>query len=405
MREFLNVMIYPHQRLERVRTEVNGLSDAVMRLYGLDLDAVCWAGCREGVLARFEEDSHPEMLVRIPTAKLDCTALLLYMQEGGGWGYQLCYKGTVEDAFASMPGSAPDSATPEQHAARLARRFRLNREKLLACLTQENPVDGSMQEGTEFLNHLAPWAFELLASDRLAPAPAASAAPAAPVPDRSSPHLNAPDRLAGPPERRLEDCLPFLAGVKVLERSWAFPRSLLYFLFPQKRPAPKLVPHKGWSAQNLEAILEDFYCGRLDRLELEFTLNGAGTYVRRMQKTVYHPYLLTLELIREKGRCMCLLLDGQEPTVYRLIADRDPYMNVDIKDLKKTVFHGQSVEEYVVFSAPDLTPIRQEVALLLSRLDCRDGVLSATRRMGVWSCEGLRFNQGQHQQQRDVWCL
>ena len=46
-----------------------------------------------------------------------------------------------------------------------------------------------------------------------------------------------PEKEPGP-----ESCLPFLTGVKALRRGWAFPLSLLYALFPGKRPAPEAVP-------------------------------------------------------------------------------------------------------------------------------------------------------------------
>lgn len=402
---FLNLLLYPRQRLKHVQRETDGLSDAVMRLYGLDLSKMDWAGRREGVLARFEGGAHPEMLARIPSAKLDCTALLLYLREGGGWGYQLCSRGTVEDAFEAMPEgpASPDPASPEQHAARLARRFPASREKLLSLLTREVPEeDGVQTEVLEaLLSILAPWARELLASDQLAPAEAP------PPPDFSSPHGNAPDRPrpAPPPEPGPEACLSFLTGVRTLRPGRPFPLSLLYKLFPQKSPKAEDISHDGWGLRELEGILERFYRGELAQLELEFTLRGQGAYVRRLGKVIYQPYRLSLELIREGRRCMCLLLDGWQPTVYHLIADREPYMNVDIKALKQTVFHGQAVKEYTVFSASDSPLLRREVSFLLARLDCRDEALSATTRMGVWSCEGLRFSQEQHQQHRDNWCL
>ena len=68
------------------------------------------------------------MAARIPSGELDCAALLLYLREGGGWGYQLCFRGSVEDTFEA--GGAPDATPPEQHAARLVRRFRADREEL-----------------------------------------------------------------------------------------------------------------------------------------------------------------------------------------------------------------------------------------------------------------------------------
>ncbi len=401
MRDSFTILIYPHQRLRHLQPTVDGLSDAVMRLYGLDMSALRWTECREGSLALFEGGVCPEMAARIPSAKLDCAALLLYLREGGSWGYQLCFRGSVEDSFEAAPGAAPDPVPPEQHAARLVRRFKAGREQLLPWLTGEEAAQTELPDG--FLGELAPWAREALSAGKLTPAPAV------PVPDVSSPEENAPDLERGqrPPEQEPgpEACLSFLCEARVLRRSWPFPLSLLYSFFPQKRPAPEAVPFQGWTARELEKALNGFYTRKLERLELKFTLNGAGTYVRRLKKTVYHPFRLTLELIWDRGRCVCLLLDDQQPTVYRLVADRKTYMNVDIKDLKKTVFCGQTVDEYTVFSKRDLQPLRRELPLLLSRLDRRDGVLSATARMGVWSCAGLNFSREQYQQFLDAWTL
>ena len=120
-------------------------------------------------------------------------------------------------------------------------------------------------------------------------------------------------------------------------------------------------------------------------------------------------YAVTLELIREKGRCVCLFLDGQDAGMYRLIADRNAYMETDSKDLAHTLFHGQDIQQYVVFEEPFPEAIPREVSFLLSRLDRRDSALSPTLRMGVWSGEGTITNTAadrqRHQEVREIWRL
>lgn len=398
----LELLIFPRQRLRRVQAEVEDLSDAVTRLYDMDLTQVRWAERREGVLAQISGGASPEMLVRIPSAKLECTALMVYLRTDGGWGYRLCWKGTVEDAFVTGTEEVPSGpVTPEQHAARLARRFpKLDREALLACLSR---TEGGRDVLEELLGILAPWAGELLTGGQLEPA---APPPRKLRPDAAPPGRNAPDAaVQSGPEPGPEACLPRLTSVRALRRPWSFPRSLLYLLFPKKRPAPEEIPHQDWTARELEHTLERFYRGELVRLELEFTLQGAGTYVRRLKKTVYQPFRLTLELIWEGDRAMCLLLDGQDCSIHRVIADRKPYMEEDIKQLEHTTFCGQDVERYVVFQRGDLEALRRETALLLSRLDHRDAVLSPTARMGAWSRLDGKFDQGAFQTISEPWRL
>ena len=392
----LNLLIFPRQRLKRVQPEVDALSDAVMRLYDMDVSETLWTEQREGAFARLTGGASPDMLARIPSAKAECTALLVCRREEGGWGYRLCWKGTVEDAFESW---TEGPVTLEQHAARMVRRFpKLDREALLACLAQETPEEDVLER---FLAAAVPWACGLAASKQLVSVSAVS------VPDRSSPQENAPDRSEGqrPPEREpgLEVCLPFLTGVRALRRPPVFPLSLF-----QKRAAEE-IPHQGWTVQELEEVLDRFYSGQLAWLELDFSLQGEGTFVRRLGKTVYQPVRATLELIREKKRCMCLFLDDQDSYLYRLIADRTPYMEEESDQLEQTAFLGQTVDRYTVFQEPRPAAIPREVSFLLSRLDRRDSALSPTLRMGVWSGEGTITNTAadrqRHQEVREIWRL
>lgn len=432
MSEFLNVLICPHQRRRHVQAEVERLRPGVIYMGELDMSQLDvsqmeWAERREGVFVRWKRSILDTSMPRILSGRLNCAVLLAYICDGAFWGCELYYKGSPVDSFQTAPGRfgpAPaDPPAPEQRAARIARYFPADREDIRGYLvpwTEEELAEGGafVRSGDshprgdcwqleDFLNSLVPWTQGMLTSDQLAPTRTA------PVPDPSSPAENAPDREGGqrPPEREPgpESCLPLLTGVRAIRRERPFPFSLLYILFPQKRPAPETIPHEGWTVRELEGTLERFCKGELNRLELDFTVQGAETYVRRLRKTVYQTVRLTLELIREKGRCMCLVLDDQDSNIYRLIADREPYMSVDSKDLKKTVFHGQTVEEYVVFQKDSPDIIRREVEFLLARLDHREDALSAIARMGVWSCEGVITNTAadrqRHQELRKLWCM
>ena len=75
MSDSFTILIYPHQRLRHLQPAVDGLADAVMRLYGQDMSALRWAERREGTLARFEGGVCPEMAARIPSAKT-CAVLI-----------------------------------------------------------------------------------------------------------------------------------------------------------------------------------------------------------------------------------------------------------------------------------------------------------------------------------------
>lgn len=404
MAEFLNALIVPHQRRKHVQAELERLTPGVLYqgqldMTPFDLSRLEWAERREGVFVRWRQSILDVSIPRILSGRLNCPVLLAYLCGKAVWGYALFYKGSPVDQFQTDPDYLRDglagSAPPERRAARLAQYFPANREDLLPYLTSQTGL------GLEdFLSTLAPWAGEMLTSNQLAPTPIT------PVPDRSSPRSNAPDRQRQPAgEPGLEACLPFLTGVKVLRRARPFPLPL----FSKKPSAPEVLPHQGWTARELEEVLDRFCSGALERLELDFTVYSEGAYVRRLGKTVRQSFRLTLVLIRENGRCMCLLLDDQESALHRLIADRETYMTVDSKELEKTLFHGQTVEQYVVFSDPLPASVRSEVLFLLARLDRRDSALSPTRRMGVWSGQVPMSNtqaaREHHQENRRIWCF
>ncbi|MEY8418276.1 hypothetical protein AALA83_03200 [Oscillospiraceae bacterium 44-5] len=430
MSRFLNVLICPHQRRKHVQAELERLKPGVVYLGELDMSRLEvpemeWAERREGVFVRWRRSILDTSVPRILSGRLNCAVLLAYVRDDAMWGYVLCYKGSLTDQFQTVPDGLQDgfgdNASPEQRAARLAQYFPAGREDIVGYLTPwteaeraggglpAHPGDrhprGDCWQLEDFLNNLVPWAYDMLTSRQLAPTKTA------PVPDASSPKENAPDREGGqrPPEREPgpETCLPFLTGVKALRRAPS--RPWVYGLFPQKRPAPETIPWEGWTVRELEGTLDRFCGGELDRLELHFVLRGEGAYVRRLRKTVYQTFPFTLALLREQDRCMCMAFDGQESAVYRLIADVRSYMEVDTKLLAKTVFCGQTVEEYVVFQEPCAGIIRREVLFLLSRIDHRDDVLSAIRRNGVWSCEGNLANtdaaRRRHEEIRALWCM
>ena len=74
-----------------------------------------------------------------------------------------------------------------------------------------------------------------------------------------------------------------------------------------------------------------------------------------------------------------------------------------------TAFLGQTVDRYTVFQEPRPAAIPREVSYLLARLEQKDGVLSPTKRMGVWSREGTYSNTAadreRYQQRLAIWRL
>ena len=69
MSDSFTILIYPHQRLRHLQPAVDGLADAVMRLYGQDMSALRWAERREGTLARFEGGVFPWLLSTSPSPR------------------------------------------------------------------------------------------------------------------------------------------------------------------------------------------------------------------------------------------------------------------------------------------------------------------------------------------------
>lgn len=434
----LNLLIIPHQRRRRVQTELEHMSSSQLGYLQLDLSRLKWGDRREGVLIDLGSCPAGETLPRILSGRLDCPVLEAYIGDDAWWGYYLCYKGSVMDSFRTV-GGGPDE-TPQRHNARLSQHFTAGREDLLEFLvpwTEENagvpanPFDvhprGDCRQLEDFLKELAPWTWGLLAPGALEEG-ASLEPPAAPVSVSAATPASggetAPEGSTGKFARTVQSdgtpgpewdandmgrCLPLLSAVRLKQapKTGILAGILAFFARLLGRSAPAQVQEvdpKTLDTQGLEGLLEQFYSKKLEQLELEFAIPGETTYVKRLGKRVAGPPTrLSMELVQEKGRFVCVGFDDKELYLYWLIADKNAYFNVESDELPKTTLAGRTVDCYLVHSKPAL--IRRELAMVLSNLGWHGGVFDCLNRMGVWSNEYHYRNKQKHQQLREAWCL
>ena len=206
------------------------------------------------------------------------------------------------------------------------------------------------------------------------------------------------------------------ASVQVLEEFWDVPdpaACLTHLKRAAARPAPprgllarwrgepprvRTLPLPGDRAE-LDALLERFYAGELERLELEFSLPGEGTYVRRLKKTVYQPYALILELARRGGKTACLLMDDRNSSLEWLIYNQKAYFETDMRQLAPAAVAELETKEYLTHPGPEL--LRRELPFLLGWLERHEEVCSPTARQGVWSRESYFGGPALYRQRRD----
>jgi len=411
----LNYLILPHQRIRRVWAELERMS------FGRpNLSELKWGDRREGVLLDLGGFPADESLPRILSGRLDCAVLEAYVCDNAWWGYYLCYRGSAMDSFRSVGGNPGETA--QRHSARLAQHFPAGKEGLLEFLvpqTGENePADptGDCRQLEDFLKVLAPWTRELLAPGALEETPPAAPAAPSPAPGGGS----AKEETTGKFDRTVQSndppkpewdssdagrCLPLLGAVRVKQA----PKKgiLAFFARLLGRSAPAQVQEldpKALDGPGLEELLERFYSRKLEQLELEFAIPGETTYVKRLNKRVAGPATrLSVELVQERGRFVCLCLDDKELYLYWLIADRNAYFDEESDQLPETVLAGRTVKCYLVHSDP--ARMRRELAILLSNLGWHNGVFDCLGRMGVWSNEYHYRNKQKHQEMREMWCL
>ena len=180
-------------------------------------------------------------------------------------------------------------------------------------------------------------------------------------------------------------CLPQLSRAVKLPVPTAGVLGFFQRLFRPERGRPVDVDVSALTPAGFSELLTQFYAGKLAHLELEFTLQGEGVYVKRLKKTVYQPYALTVELVHEKGRFVCVGLDGGTVSVYYLIADKDVYFHEECDEHTFTTLAGRELPAYLVHETP--AAIREELPFLFRNLERADNVFSCLARMGVWSCD------------------
>ncbi len=100
-------------------------------------------------------------------------------------------------------------------------------------------------------------------------------------------------------------------------------------------------------------VVQRLLDGELRWLAIEFQLQGEGTYVKRLKKTVYQPYETALVLHQSGGRFACLYFSGHTYRVYLSIGNEHPYYHVDSKELQKIPVGDAVLVEYGIHAHPE----------------------------------------------------
>lgn len=420
---FLNLMIVPGRSRERVQAAFQQVDWRGEEQYHLTPDRFQWTEREQGTLVLLE-DCHPyEGLPQALSRQMEHTAMLCYIYDDDFWGYDLYHRGEWIDTFWTVP----DCFQPED--PRLSLHSPRQRAELLGRYLSADP--GAV------LNYLTPWTREELDGEGLLAYPDDAAArgdcwqlgdflrrlgnwtegvldppvPGTPAEPPQNPGRKSREEQSNRPDttRPLEAawegtdisrCLPRLAVVRLVE---APKKGLFALLQGRKAPRVEELDGAGLDGAALERLLERFYAGELAQLELDFTIQGKGVYVKRLKKMVSQPCRLTVELVQEAGRYVCVCFDDQALYVYWLIADREVYFHEDCKEHRTTTLAGRPIECYLVHSGPQR--VREEVPLLLSNLGRQKEVFDCIARMGVWSNEYHYRNKKKHQELRRQWCL
>lgn len=409
---FLNAIVFPRQNQSAVQSALSRLSPSLVLQSQLDPAQFRWGEQERGTFLLLGDCCPYEQLPQELSRQLDEAVMLCYIYDDDFWGYELYCKGDWVDTFWTVADYFKPvdprllCHSQEEHAQLLAQYFSvdpadireyfvpwaradLDGDGLLAYPGDASPRGDCWQLG-DFLHRLGRWSDGVLDPDpdpHGTPAPPVSAGPSSgAVPDSPwTPPAPRPEPVWE--ELDLGKCLPFLSAVRL------------------RAPGQPVQAHgrQTLNAPMLEQLLEQFYAGRLAQLELDFTLQGEGVYVKRLKKTVYQPYHLTLELIQDSGRYLCVCFDDQALYTYWLIADRAVYFDQECEEHAMTTLAGRTIAEYLVHDGPEV--IRRELPILLSHLHRKDEVFSCLSRMGVWRNEYHFRNQKKHQQLREAWCL
>lgn len=411
---FLNAIVFPQQDRDTIQSALDHLDHNLVLQSQLDSAQFHWSEQERGTLLLLGDCCPYGQLPQELSRQLSRTAMLCYIYDDDFWGYELYHNGNWVDTFWTVPGYFRPADpkllchSQDERAQLLARHFSVDPADIREYLVpwSQTDLDGGGQlaypgdastrgdcwQLGDFLHRLGDWD-----QGALDPAPESGSAVAAPaVPNISASNMP-PDSAWTAPVRRPEPaweavdigkCLPALSAVRMI----CTPGQPV-----QERGAQDL------DVPALEDLLERFYTGQLAQLELDFTLQGEGIYVKRLKKKVYQPSRLTLELIQEDGRYACVCFDDREFYVYWLIAGRDAYFHEDCKEHKMTALAGRAIPNYLVL--PSSQAIRRELPILLSHLHRKEEVFSCLSRMGVWCNEYHYRNQKKHQQLRETWCL
>lgn len=138
--------------------------------------------------------------------------------------------------------------------------------------------------------------------------------------------------------------------------------------------------------------------GKYNKFIMQIKFKGKGTYIKKLDKTIYEPYESTLAVLHENGSYICAFFAGDTKTCHILIGDPYSYSNVDSKEIKNVTVGEGTVKEYgVVKDSKELESVMNFI------FEDSENVSQRMSESRAWGHENYKGGWNLHNKCREKW--